>query len=823
MLIANIRSYQDLQSKKNLQQQLLELEVANEAESEKRQKDYKNPNKPVPIAPEYKTNAQLQSDRLAQEKQAITNMTELGFDYNKSAELVSWLSSSLINKLVEFNANFKGIKKELTETTNPKLINLDYLKNYLEKYFEDLDVNYGRKFSTQSINGTAPPTTIDDLTEMLPSIASLQSIVEVLNEDAGQQREYHSTAVRNLRLVEREIAVRTLSKEDERDLDERDRRDYKRGLKEMETQRRHYDGQVAETDDSLRKIRIAQALFKLYIAIIPTPETFALIKQSLTQQERADLIRRYIIVLRGLHILTRSGADELEDEIVSADSDEAKLRWLNKTLKALAFVSNDAGVNQITKLQRDYEIMLQQNGKLGDIDKIKRLNDIREAEINEARRALSSVYRDEEMGQRIRQDEGYEGTIELNVVGDRPIDEVLAEEQAERQAEYDLIRKYHEDNARYRQQRGEVVEDIIWGADPILGNQLNPVLPPPQREPTGNRRNTPEAQAYINMIKQYHANFINELDDLYAQSANSGISTARRFLIQYANKNEANTSAQKRNNLEWFNALKNMIRTYAQAKINFRTGANVMDYDFIDNAEHAIVYNQKQPTAHQTQYGIGLASQLKKHFKKDEKEMKMIKKAFKAHQKKDEDSSESDSESESGKKGGALGFRHKKIKVGGGISVRQQPSYKSFGKYVIHMGHLLDKNVANFKYPSLGSIPAIKPLTISEDYKEFLIDTLDNGKPNDRLLTKLPTEEQRHFERVVAGAGLIDTFKLKRNHTENEKKDAERFNLLRGEVLAGNNSEKVLKELRGLIMRFMNEGRIQQKEGTNMLLELSAF
>ena len=101
MIIANIKSYQDLQVKRNTQSQLLDVSVSNEAEMEKRVRDYKNPNKPLAVATEYKTNSQLQQDRLAQEKQAIVNMSELGFDYNKSADLVAWLSSSLINKFVK--------------------------------------------------------------------------------------------------------------------------------------------------------------------------------------------------------------------------------------------------------------------------------------------------------------------------------------------------------------------------------------------------------------------------------------------------------------------------------------------------------------------------------------------------------------------------------------------------------------------------------------------------------------------------------------------------------------------------------------------------
>ena len=79
MIIANVKSQQDLQGKRNTQAQMLEISASNEAELEKRVKDYKNPNKPLAVAPEYKTNAQLQSDRLAQEKQAIVNMGDLGF------------------------------------------------------------------------------------------------------------------------------------------------------------------------------------------------------------------------------------------------------------------------------------------------------------------------------------------------------------------------------------------------------------------------------------------------------------------------------------------------------------------------------------------------------------------------------------------------------------------------------------------------------------------------------------------------------------------------------------------------------------------------
>jgi hypothetical protein len=163
MIIGNIKSSNDLNSKRKLQQELLELEIANEAELERRVKDFKDPNKPIQVAPQFKTNAQLQKDRTEQERLALKNLEELGFDYNKCSELVVWLSGSDVDRLVEFNANFKGIKKDLTETTNPKLLTTEYVKNYLERFFEDLDVSFGRKMTTQTGQLAQPELALDEL------------------------------------------------------------------------------------------------------------------------------------------------------------------------------------------------------------------------------------------------------------------------------------------------------------------------------------------------------------------------------------------------------------------------------------------------------------------------------------------------------------------------------------------------------------------------------------------------------------------------------------------------------------------------------------
>jgi hypothetical protein len=163
----------------------------------------------------------------------------------------------------------------------------------------------------------------------------------------------------------------------------------------------------------------------------------------------------------------------------------------------------------------------------------------------------------------------------------------------------------------------------------------------------------------------------------------------------------------------------------------------------------------------------------------------------------------------------------KVIKIGKGIAVEQQPKYRELGKYAIHYGQLVNNDILNVKYKSLGGIPQFKPVAISDVFKDFLIDLLDTGKVNNRTYEQVPMEERKLFERIATGAGIIHNLKIKKTITNQDAEDNKRFELLKGEYLAGNNSNAVLKELRRFVIKFMNEGKITKNSGMTLLMELA--
>jgi len=161
------------------------------------------------------------------------------------------------------------------------------------------------------------------------------------------------------------------------------------------------------------------------------------------------------------------------------------------------------------------------------------------------------------------------------------------------------------------------------------------------------------------------------------------------------------------------------------------------------------------------------------------------------------------------------------IKVGRGISVKQTPSYKEYGKYAIHIPQLEQQDLLNVKYKSLGQIPKFKPIPVSDVFRDFILDLLENGKPNGRVYIQIPTDERKYFEEMSIGAGVWNSLGLKRTTTSTDEEENKRFELLRGEYLAGNNNPKVISELRKLVVKMMNDGRIRKTQGVELLMELS--
>lgn len=160
--------------------------------------------------------------------------------------------------------------------------------------------------------------------------------------------------------------------------------------------------------------------------------------------------------------------------------------------------------------------------------------------------------------------------------------------------------------------------------------------------------------------------------------------------------------------------------------------------------------------------------------------------------------------------------------MGKGIALESEPKkFYEFGKYMVSIPHL-GNNILKVKYLLNGNdVPSFKASKISDDMADFIEDLIESGKMNERTLNKLDPVEKRLFGKLIKQSGLYEKYKIRALKNPDEKAEEDRFELVKGEFIAGNDNPAIVKELKHLIIKFMTEDRIPKREGHELLFQLS--
>ena len=132
-------------------------------------------------------------------------------------------------------------------------------------------------------------------------------------------------------------------------------------------------------------------------------------------------------------------------------------------------------------------------------------------------------------------------------------------------------------------------------------------------------------------------------------------------------------------------------------------------------------------------------------------------------------------------------------------------NYYSFGKFILQRKLLNDENILLIKYPvSFAPVPKIRRTKISDDFKAIINDLLDTQKINIQIQKELNDKEQELFELLINLAGLKDVLNYNRVYKD-VKYYVDKFEVLRGSIIAGNDNDEIINELIDIIDLLSNK------------------
>merc|ERR1712070_1202839 len=166
------------------------------------------------------------------------------------------------------------------------------------------------------------------------------------------------------------------------------------------------------------------------------------------------------------------------------------------------------------------------------------------------------------------------------------------------------------------------------------------------------------------------------------------------------------------------------------------------------------------------------------------------------------------------KKGESIKTLGRRILIGRGILAESQPLYSNFGKFLIHNPSLKEGRL-NIKFPSLASHPKFKREKISDKLRQILLELLENNKLSYELYNQLNSQEKETFDRLAYFAGIKE--KIGSGIYSKEKEEQKEFELLKYQILSGNNSRKGLEKMKRLISKFVKENKIKEEDSKGLV------
>lgn len=179
----------------------------------------------------------------------------------------------------------------------------------------------------------------------------------------------------------------------------------------------------------------------------------------------------------------------------------------------------------------------------------------------------------------------------------------------------------------------------------------------------------------------------------------------------------------------------------------------------------------------------------------------------------------------SGKPMVKVGQKSKIVKMKNKICGRgiEEESQCMFGKYRIHMPSLLKKSSINIQYSNRTQVRFIPQRFVSNPFTEMVLGFLKTGVLDKTLFNKLGEEEQIYFRKLARQCGIETEIGQGVYLTPEEEEDIRQFELLKGQIVAGNNDPSLLKEMKSYIFKFINNGQLNRTTGRTLLYEIACL
>ena len=155
--------------------------------------------------------------------------------------------------------------------------------------------------------------------------------------------------------------------------------------------------------------------------------------------------------------------------------------------------------------------------------------------------------------------------------------------------------------------------------------------------------------------------------------------------------------------------------------------------------------------------------------------------------------------------------------------LKVEASYIPIGKYVINK-HKLRDNMLLMRTVKGGQIAELPQMSISPKLGKMLNKIISgHGFPCYSDLTEMEDGDKDILYKVFKMSKAEGIESIPRPNKTKDEQEFNRFTILKGQIIAGNNSKELVKEFKTLLVKLIHSDKILRKDAHAILLDLAAL
>lgn len=150
----------------------------------------------------------------------------------------------------------------------------------------------------------------------------------------------------------------------------------------------------------------------------------------------------------------------------------------------------------------------------------------------------------------------------------------------------------------------------------------------------------------------------------------------------------------------------------------------------------------------------------------------------------------------------------------------ETPRFVKFGKYLVNTHRLNNEDIFALKRPSGGNIVEIPSIKVSKNLSSVIKKMIGGEIPTYSDISKLSEPEKAYLHKVAKKSNILDKFDIPAPSKDALEKDIHQFEVMKGEILAGNDSKELIQKFKAHILKLSKNGTLPKREVQEILQDL---